>query len=175
VQIMSQLTDTIRLYGADCNITALVLNAIKVTKVDMKVYLANYNVYEDRDAYTRQKAKLEDALKTYGADNIVGVTVGNEVMLRAAGDQNIEDANSPLVKPYADYMIQCINDTRSSLQSLGYNHIKVGTSEAGYYFNTEVLKVSDYGVSTITLGSAELTELLFCSSPTSTRGLLKLR
>ena len=83
IQLMSQLTDTVRLYGGDCNISALVLNAIKVTKVDMKVYLGNYISLTDDAAYTRQKAAIEDALKTYGADNVLGVTVGNEVRTRA--------------------------------------------------------------------------------------------
>ena len=83
IQLMSQLTDTVRLYGGDCNISALVLNAIKLTKVDMKVYLGNYISLTDDAAYTRQKAAIEDALKTYGADNVLGVTVGNEVRTRA--------------------------------------------------------------------------------------------
>ncbi|KAH7099109.1 glycoside hydrolase [Auriculariales sp. MPI-PUGE-AT-0066] len=147
IQIMSQLTDTVRLYGADCNVTALVLNAIKLTKVDMKVYIANYISPDDKVAYTRQKAIIEDALKTYGVDNIVGLTVGNEQILQAAQAQHTEDPNSELVKPVADYIIESINDTRSSLKALGYNNIKVGTSEAGYYFNTEVLKVCEYGLS----------------------------
>ncbi|KAJ8516958.1 hypothetical protein ONZ45_g5774 [Pleurotus djamor] len=39
IQVLSQLTSRVRLYGADCNQTALVLEAIKQTKVDMQVYV----------------------------------------------------------------------------------------------------------------------------------------
>lgn len=40
IQILSQLTTRLRLYGANCNMTALVLQAIQDTKVDMTVYPA---------------------------------------------------------------------------------------------------------------------------------------
>jgi hypothetical protein len=40
VQILSQLTTRIRLYGANCNQTAMVLQAIQDTKVDLSVYVA---------------------------------------------------------------------------------------------------------------------------------------
>jgi exo-beta-1,3-glucanase (GH17 family) len=40
IQLLSQLTTRIRLYGANCNQTALVLQAIQDTKVDMSVYVA---------------------------------------------------------------------------------------------------------------------------------------
>lgn len=66
-------------YGADCNITALVLNAIKLTKVDMQVYLGNYIAVSDDSAYQRQKAAIVQALKDYGADNVAGITVGESL------------------------------------------------------------------------------------------------
>lgn len=37
MQLMSQLTTRLRLYGADCNQSQLVLEAIKRTQVDMQV------------------------------------------------------------------------------------------------------------------------------------------
>lgn len=40
MQILSQLTTRLRLYGANCNMTALVLQAIKDTKVQMEIYPA---------------------------------------------------------------------------------------------------------------------------------------
>jgi exo-beta-1,3-glucanase (GH17 family) len=39
IQLLSQLTTRIRLYGADCNQTALVLQAIQDTKVDLEVFV----------------------------------------------------------------------------------------------------------------------------------------
>ncbi|KAH7102873.1 glycoside hydrolase [Auriculariales sp. MPI-PUGE-AT-0066] len=149
IQLMSQLTDTVRLYGADCNISALVLNAIKVTKVDMKVYLGNYISPSDTVAYTRQKANIEDALKTYGSDNVIGVTVGNEVMLNACSDAGIDDPNAAQVQSTANYIVTCLDDTRSSLATLGYSTLKVGNSDAGSYFSTAVLQKSDYGLANV--------------------------
>lgn len=59
------------------------LEAIKQTKTNMSVYLANYNVPNDQGvAYSRQSALILDAVKTYGTKNIKGITVGNEFMLK---------------------------------------------------------------------------------------------
>lgn len=60
------------------------LEAIKVTKVDMEVYLGNYVVPEDRTPYLRQRDVLKDAIETYGTKHIAGITVGNEFMLKYA-------------------------------------------------------------------------------------------
>lgn len=73
----------IRLYGADCNQSALVLEAIKQTKVNVSVYLGIYNVPTDGGvSYERQRDEIQQAIQTYGVDNILGVTVGNEFMLK---------------------------------------------------------------------------------------------
>ena len=75
----------IRLYGADCNQSALVLEAIKQTKVNMTVWLGDYNVPDDSHAaYERQRDVIKEAIQTYGTDNNGGVTVGNEFMLKYA-------------------------------------------------------------------------------------------
>ncbi|KAH7100753.1 glucan 1,3 beta-glucosidase [Auriculariales sp. MPI-PUGE-AT-0066] len=149
IQLMSQMTNIVRTYGAGCNVPGLVLNAIKLTKVDLKVYLGNYITPGNDDSYNTQKQTIEDALKQYGHDNVLGVTVGNEVMLNACLDKTITDANSPLVKDAADYIVAKIADTRSSLAALGFTNIKVGNSDAGSYFATSVLEVSDYGLSNV--------------------------
>ncbi|KAL0562657.1 hypothetical protein V5O48_019427, partial [Marasmius crinis-equi] len=82
VQLLSQLTPRIRLYGADCNQTALVLDAIARTKVDLQVYVGNYPVATDNNvAYKRQRDDLKSALQTFGVDHVAGITVGNEFIL----------------------------------------------------------------------------------------------
>ena len=48
----------------------------------MEVFLGIYTVPDDLEAYTRQRDAVMDALKTYGADHVAGVTVGNEFMLK---------------------------------------------------------------------------------------------
>ncbi len=59
------------------------LEAIRQTKVDMQVYLGNYNVPNDNDAaYDRQKAQIQNVIQTYGADHVSGITVGNEYILK---------------------------------------------------------------------------------------------
>jgi exo-beta-1,3-glucanase (GH17 family) len=59
------------------------LEAIKQTKVNLSVYLGNYNVPTDAGAaYVRQRDTIKEALQTYGVDNVAGVTVGNEFMLK---------------------------------------------------------------------------------------------
>jgi exo-beta-1,3-glucanase (GH17 family) len=59
------------------------LEAIRQTKVDMQVYLGNYNLPTDNDAaYNRQKQAIKDVMATYGTDHIAGITVGNEYMLK---------------------------------------------------------------------------------------------
>ncbi|KAG6842030.1 hypothetical protein C0991_003556 [Blastosporella zonata] len=82
LQLISQLTTRVRLYGADCNQTALVLEAIKQTNVNMQVYVGNYVVPDDNVSYTRQRDTIKDAIQTYGVDHIAGITVGNEFMLK---------------------------------------------------------------------------------------------
>lgn len=80
---MSQLTTRLRLYGADCDVSNLVLGAIKETKVNMTVWLAAWVPQPSDDpqnvTYNRQAEQVIAAVKKYGPDNIAGITVGNEV------------------------------------------------------------------------------------------------
>lgn len=80
---MSQLSSRLRLYGADCNVPSLVLEAIQKTKVNMTVYLAAWvpqpSDDPDNETYDRQVNEVLKAIQTYGVDNVDGVTVGNEV------------------------------------------------------------------------------------------------
>ncbi|KAF6759952.1 glycoside hydrolase family 17 protein [Ephemerocybe angulata] len=125
VQLMSQLTKRIRLYGSDCNQTALVLEAIKRTKVDMQVWLGNYPIPTDNgDA-------MQKAIQTYGTDNIGGITVGNEFILNYLGANGGTEANS------------AVGD--QDMLTL----FPVGNSDAGSYFNTKVLEAIDYGMANV--------------------------
>ena len=88
MQLLSQITTRLRLYSSECNQTALVLEAIKRTKTNLKVYPSIYLVDVDEAGYQRQKTALQHALQTYGTNNILGITVGNEVMLNYMLDHN---------------------------------------------------------------------------------------
>ncbi|KAF8913775.1 glycoside hydrolase superfamily [Gymnopilus junonius] len=149
-KLMSQLTTRIRLYGADCNQTALVLEAIKQTKVDMQVFLGNFMVEGDNAAYERQRDVIKNAIQTYGVDHIAGITVGNEFMLNYVTGHNIQDVNSAAADEGAAILTASITDTRSMLSSLNLSKsIPVGNSDAGSYFNTKVLQAVDYGLSNV--------------------------
>ncbi|KAF9061675.1 hypothetical protein BDP27DRAFT_1369479 [Rhodocollybia butyracea] len=96
IQLLSQLT-TICLYGADCNATALVLDAIQRTKVNMTVYIANHPLSNDNGtADNHQKTAFQNALTTFGTDHVGGVTVGNEFMLECI---NFGPASASLPSP----------------------------------------------------------------------------
>jgi len=147
---MSQLTKRIRLYGSDCDLSHLVLEAINQTKVDMQVTLGIY-VSPDGDytAYARQKVAITDVLQKYGTDHIAGITVGNEYMLNYLNDNGGgSDPNSAIGNTGADLLIVNITDTRNLLSSLGLS-IPVGNSDAGSYFNTKVLEAVDYGMANV--------------------------
>ena len=45
IQLLSQITTRIRLYGADCNQTALVLQAVQDTKVNLEVFVGICEFY----------------------------------------------------------------------------------------------------------------------------------
>lgn len=50
----------------------------------MSVYLGNYPIATDNNAaYDRQRDLIKTAIQTYGTDNIAGITVGNEFMLKS--------------------------------------------------------------------------------------------
>ncbi|KIM46320.1 glycoside hydrolase family 17 protein [Hebeloma cylindrosporum] len=150
IQLLSQLTGRIRLYGADCNQTALVLEAIKQTKVDMQVFIGNYVVEGDPTAYERQRDVIKSALQTYGVDHVAGITVGNEFMLNYVVGHNSNDANSAIADEGAAILTANIADTRSMLASLNLpKAIPVGNSDAGSYFNKQVMLAIDYGLSNV--------------------------
>ncbi|KAI0822552.1 glycoside hydrolase [Trametes gibbosa] len=150
IQLLSQLTDQIRLYGADCNQTALVLEAIKQTKVNMSVWLGNYPVPTDPAPYERQRDAIIDALKTYGADHVAGITVGNEFMLNYLNANGGTVPNSDIGNAGAQLLISNITDMRTSVAALSLDKtIPIGTADAGSYFNNEVLAAVDYGMSNI--------------------------
>jgi len=151
MQLVSQLTSRLRLYGSDCNQSALVLEAIKQTKVNVSVFLGNYNLPNDnRTAYLRQRQAIVDAINTYGTDHILGVTVGNEFMLNYLTENGSQDPNSAVGNTGADLLITDIQDTVQTLSAMNLpKHIPVGNSDAGSYFNTKVLEAIEYGMANV--------------------------
>ncbi|KAJ6507920.1 glycoside hydrolase family 17 protein [Mycena vitilis] len=150
IQLLSQLTTRIRLYGADCNQTELVLEAIAQTKVDMTVWLGNYAIATDSGAaYARQRDAIQAAIQKYGVGHIGGVTVGNEFILNYLDASNATDPNGSVGNAGAAILTGDIADTRSMVGGLSLSDIEVGTSDAGSYFNTLVLEAVDYGMANV--------------------------
>ncbi|KAJ3996235.1 glycoside hydrolase family 17 protein [Lentinula boryana] len=149
MQLLSQLTSRIRVYGSDCNTTAMILEAIQLTKVNMTVFIANYpDATDDGVAYNRQKSAIESAIQAYGTDHIGGVTVGNEFILDYLDANGATDPNGSVGNQGAAILTPLIDDTKSMLQSLGVN-LKVGNADAGSFFNDKVLADVDYGMANV--------------------------
>ncbi|GAA6025557.1 hypothetical protein JCM10207_008897 [Rhodosporidiobolus poonsookiae] len=129
IQLISQLTTRIRTYSSSCNQTQLVLQAIQDTKVNMSVIIGSY-VGENTTVNEEQQQNILDALEIYGADHVLGVTIGNEYILG-----QLESARSTAIS----YIQQLIQSFNSSLQSLNLGkHIPVGTADAGSVYTTEL-------------------------------------
>ncbi len=80
--VLSQLTNTVRLYGTDCNQTDMVLHSIKqLALTDVKVWLG---VWLDNNATSTNRgiSAMYDILSRNGQDPFAGVIVGNEVLYR---------------------------------------------------------------------------------------------
>ncbi|KAE8220988.1 hypothetical protein CF319_g5584 [Tilletia indica] len=129
VQLLSQLTTRLRLYGADCNVTQLTLEAIKQTKVNMTIFPA---VWVDTNAttYARQVAEIQDAITKYGVDLIEGITVGNEYLLNGGSETDL---------------IQKMADMRTTLAGMGLSKVvPVGTGDAGSMITATLAAGADY-------------------------------
>ena len=80
IAVLSQLTNTVRLYGTDCNQTEMVLHAVsKLALPDMKIWLG---VWLDGNATTNDRglSSMYDLLAKHGATPFAGVIFGNEVL-----------------------------------------------------------------------------------------------
>ena len=144
MQLLSQITTRLRLFSSECNQTALVLEAIKRTKTNLKIYPGIYLVDVGEASYQRQKTALQQALRTYGTDNILGITVGNEVMRNYMLDHNVTDINGTVGLAASAILKGNLTDIRQMLKSMKIN-LPIGTADAASYFNLDLLGVLDFG------------------------------
>ncbi|UZJ56571.1 hypothetical protein CBS101457_005891 [Exobasidium rhododendri] len=134
IQLISQLTTRLRLYGADCSVPSLVLEAIDKTKVNMTVFLASWLPQQTDDpnnaTYLRQVSEVQAAITTYGVDHIDGITVGNEFLLNGGTEAEL---------------IEKMADMRTTLKGMNLTKtIPVGTADAGSMITTTLAAGSDY-------------------------------
>ncbi|KAH3946682.1 hypothetical protein HBH98_080730 [Parastagonospora nodorum] len=81
--VMSQLTNSVRLYGTDCNQTQMLIHAIERLEIKdtMKIWLGVW--LDSNDTTTqRQIDQTWTILDDYGCDYFKGIIIGNEVLYR---------------------------------------------------------------------------------------------
>lgn len=138
VQLMSQLTTRIRLYGTDCDQFKLVQEAIKQTQTNLHVFAGIY-IDGNETTYTRQRDQAFAVLDEYGVDNVLGLTVGNEYLLQAF-------TADPATLPTAQtYLISKITEVRTMLAAKNYaKTIPVGSADAGSQITAAYAAAADY-------------------------------
>lgn len=133
--VLSQLTNTVRLYGTDCNQTELVLHAIDQLglKGTVKLWMG---VWQDTNKTTnaRQIEQAYSILDKYGADPFVGVIVGNEVLFRK--DMTI------------DQLGQVISNFRSNMTSKSIS-LPIASSDLGDDWTAALASEVDYVMANI--------------------------
>ena len=143
MQLLSQITTRLWLYTSACNETALVLEAIKRSKVNLKVF-PSISVDVDEDGYQRQKTALKEALQTYGTSNVLGITVGDKVMFNYLLERNSEDPNNAFGLAASSMLKGRFADIRKMLTSINVT-LPIGTADTAGFFNTDLLSASDFG------------------------------
>lgn len=129
IQLMSQLTPRLRLYGADCDVGNLVLTAIEKTKVDMSVYLALW-VDDNDETWQRQVQTTKDVLTKHGVNHVAGVIVGNEYILNGGSVATL---------------LSKVTEIKTWVTSQNYNKtVPVGTADAGSMITTEMANGADF-------------------------------
>ena len=135
--VLSQLTNTVRLYGTDCNQTEFLLHSIDqlglngTIKVWLGVWLDNNSTTNDR-----QLQQMYNIFDAYGSSSFAGVIVGNEVLFR----QDMTAAQ----------LGQVISEVKSNLTSRGIT-LPIACSDLGDNWNTapEIVAEIDYLMSNI--------------------------
>lgn len=134
VAVLSQLTNTIRLYGTDCNQTEMVLHAIdKLALKNIKVWIG---VWLDKNSTTNDRGMtaMYDILSKQGTSPFAGVIVGNEVLFRE--DMTITQLSDILTS------------VKQNFTNLKYD-LPVATSDIGDKWTAELAGKVDYVMSNI--------------------------
>jgi exo-beta-1,3-glucanase (GH17 family) len=133
--VLSQLTNTVRLYGTGCNQTQMLLHSIDQLDLNgtIKVWLG---VWIDNNATTNawQLEQMYDIFDTYGPSSFAGVIVGNEVLFR----QDMTAAQ----------LGDVITGVKSNLTSRGIT-LPVASSDLGNDWTAELASVVDYVMANI--------------------------
>ncbi|KAL4896087.1 glycoside hydrolase superfamily [Aspergillus ambiguus] len=137
--VLSQLTNTVRLYGTDCNQTEMVMHAMdRLELKDMKLWLGVW-IDTNKTTCERQLNQLYDVLdKTKDHSIFKGAIIGNEALYRAGS--SIAEAEKTLIS----YM----TDVRNHFKKNNIN-LPIATSDLGDNWNAQLVKASDAVMSNV--------------------------
>ncbi|GAP86687.2 putative endo-beta- -glucanase [Rosellinia necatrix] len=128
--ILSQLTNTVRLYGTDCNQTEMAIHAIRQLKMEneIKIWLG---VWQDENnvTNTRQLDRMWTILDQYGSEPFKGLIVGNEILFRQ--------------QMTAQMLGTLLDDVRANLSRHNWD-LPVATSDLGDNWDANLAELSDY-------------------------------
>ncbi|KAM0323175.1 hypothetical protein ACHAQA_009025 [Verticillium albo-atrum] len=129
IAVLSQLSNTVRLYGNDCNQTEMVIEAFRLLEIEDTMRLWP-SIWLDKNASTnaRQINEFWNIMDAYGDKPFEGVIVGNEVLFRE--DMTLTELSAVL------------EEVRVNMTSKGYS-LPVVTSDLGRDWNSELAKASD--------------------------------
>ncbi|KAL2408198.1 putative glucan endo-1,3-beta-glucosidase btgC [Exophiala dermatitidis] len=137
--VLSQLTNTVRLYGTDCNQTEMVLHAIdRLELTDMKVWMGVWIDTNQTTTDRQIKQMYEILANTKDLSVFKGVIVGNEALYRAGEDKAQSEQE----------LIDILTDVRSQFKTKGYD-LPIATSDLGDNWNAQLVKVVDLVMSNI--------------------------
>lgn len=137
--VLSQLTNTVRLYGTDCNQTEMTLTAIdRLGLTDMKVWLGVW-IDSNETTTTRQLDQLYKVLDDAKDTSIFkGIIVGNEALFRAGPDKKTAETN----------VISYIKDVGKELKKRSLN-LSLATSDLGDNWNSQLVDAVDVVMSNV--------------------------
>lgn len=137
--VLSQLTNTVRLYGTDCNQTEMVLHAIdRLELTDMRIWLGVW-IESNQTTTDRQLKQLYKILDNTNDTSIFkGAIVGNEALFRAGSTKSEAQKN----------LISYMNDVRDELKKRNLD-LPVATSDLGDNWNEELAKEADLVMSNV--------------------------
>lgn len=137
--VLSQLTNTVRLYGTDCNQTEMVLHAIdRLELKDMRLWLGVW-VESNQTTTDRQLKQLYKILDdTKDTSIFKGAIVGNEALFRAGSTKSQAQKN----------LIGYMNDVRDEIKKRNLD-LPVATSDLGDNWNEDLAKEADLVMSNV--------------------------
>lgn len=137
--VLSQLTNTVRLYGTDCNQTEMTLHAIdKLELTDMRIWLGVW-IDTNKTTTNRQLDKLYTLLDDEKRIPIYkGIIVGNEALYRAGATKSEAEKT----------LIGYINDVRDEVKKRDLK-LDVATSDLGDNWNSQLADAVDVVMSNV--------------------------